>query len=133
MKKKVKNKLNPLIIAGILIIVLLIIFFSFWKLPKKDEGNDTIEPQTDCDSINLKIQELNPNFNILKIRREAGKGNLNKIRIFINQEINEVFAIDLGELENKQFILDINSGDEVKIAPILIDGTVCDISDTKIV
>jgi len=141
MKKQVKQKqANPLIIAGIiviiLVIVLLIIIFSPWKSFNNDKGNDkeddTTETQTDCASINLKIQELNPNFNILIIKRESGSGDLHKIRISINQEAEDLRAIGLDEGEDKQFILDINSGDEVKIAPILADGTVCDISDTQI-
>ena len=136
MKKQVKT----LIIVGILVIlaiVLLIIVFYPWKSFKDDKENNiiesqTFETQTDCVSINLKIQELDPDFNILKIRREIGEGDLSKIRVSINQETEDLVTIGLDESEEKTFILDINSGDEIKIAPILADGTVCSVSDTRI-
>lgn len=136
-KKKEKKKVNPLVIlavAVILIIIVIAMIFVFLKLSENnkiidDFENQIIETREGCISINLKILELDSNFNIIKIKRGIGEGDLYKIRVYINEESEDIMAIGLDESEEKQFLLDIEPGDEVKIAAVLRDGGVCGVSD----
>ena len=132
--KKTRNQISPLIIAGILVIVLSVIILSLILFTNNRGAiiqNSDVGTQADC-TIHLKIQEINPDFNILKIKRESGEGELYQVRVFINDKEEDLFVIDLDEGEEKQFLLNIDSGDEVKIASILKDGNVCSVSDERV-
>ena len=122
------------IIALILIIAIAIILFS-----KKDfssdsdkKTNDIIQP-SECLTVNLRISEINPSTNMLKITRLAGAGNLYQIKISVNGNLfDNLLASDIKEGDTKILLVNTNPGDKVEIATILKDGTVCSVSDTKI-
>jgi len=133
--KKNRNNSRNFIIIGIVVGIIIIISIAIFlqKDSSPDTKTDDIIQPPQCLSINLKISEINPNTNMLKISRGIGKGDLSKIKILVNgNPIDNLLASDIKEGATKIFIININPGDNVEIAPILKDGTICAISDTKI-
>ena len=77
-----------------------------------------------------KIRNL---WDILNIRRRSGAGDLEKIKVLVNDvSIKEADASTLFELSDMEIDLNMNSGDEIKIAAVLDDRRVCDIADSEI-
>jgi len=136
-KRSKKNNSNIFKIIGIIALV-LIIAIAIILFSKKDSSSDkktdnSIIQSSECLAINLKISEINPSTNMLKITRLAGAGNLYQIKISVNGNLfDNLLASDIKEGDTKIFIINTNPGDKVEIAPILKDGTICSFSDTKI-
>lgn len=134
-RNKTKLAIIGLILNIIVIIIstiILIFVIVVWKTVA--EGVKEVEPQTGCLTLNLKINEINADLDNIEVERMAGVGDLGKIKILINGgSAKEVDALDMYELTKKDISININSGDEVQIIPVLTDGTVCTASDTKIV
>ncbi len=135
-KRSKKNNSKVFKIIGIIALILIIAIFIIFLLKKDsslDKKTDDIIQPTECLAINLKISEINPSTNMLKITKLAGAGNLYQIKISINgNQIDNLLASDIKEGATKIFIININPGDKVEIAPILKDGTICSVSDTKV-
>jgi len=136
MKKRKKNNYNLFkiigIIALILIIAIAIILFSKKDSSSNKNADNIIQP-SECLTINLKISETNPTTNMLKITRLAGAGDLYQINILVNGNLfDNLLASDIKEGDTKILLVNINPGDKVEISPILKDGTICSVSDTKI-
>ncbi|MDP3026489.1 MAG: hypothetical protein Q8N63_02185 [Nanoarchaeota archaeon] len=136
-KRSKKNNSNIFKIIGIIALILIIAIAIILFL-KKDSSSDkktdnSIIPSSECLAINLKISEINPSTNMLKITRLAGAGNLYQIKISVNANpLDNLLASDIKEDATKIFIVNTNPGDKVEIAPILKDGAICSVSDTKI-
>ncbi|MDP3026490.1 MAG: hypothetical protein Q8N63_02190 [Nanoarchaeota archaeon] len=123
------------IIVGIIMIVYVALFTLSWQEAINTLNKEKAEtnPAIPCLTINLQVDELSPNLDTIKISRGVGKGDLDKIKVFLNgNPIKDLSASDMDESTYKEFSLVINSGDKVEIAPILKDGTICAIIDTKI-
>lgn len=120
------------IIAAVVIIAFLIIIFS-QKNSSSDKKTDNLTQYSECNAINLKISETNTNTNILSITRLTGTGDLYKIKLFVNgNPVYNLIASNIKEGDKKIFIVNMNPGDKIEIAPILRDGTICAVGDTKI-
>lgn len=135
-KKNKKNNSKTFKIIEIIALILIIaisIIFLLKKDSSLDKKTENIIQPPECLAINLIISEINPSTNMLKITRLTGTGDLNKIKLFVNENpVFNLLASDLKEGLSKIFIVDISPEDKVEIAPILKDGTICAVSDTKI-
>lgn len=135
-KRSKKNNSNIFKIIGIIALILIIVVSIIFLLKKdssSDKKTESIIQPSKCLAINLKISKINPSTNILEITKLDGTKNLYQIKISINgNRINNLLASDIKEGATKIFIVNTNPGDKVEIAPILKDGTICSVSDTKI-
>jgi hypothetical protein len=105
--------------------------------PPKEAANN---PR--CSAIDLEIISVNATTKKMIVKRNLGGVDLSKLKIYY-RGIKSVSNVDASNLnENTEIILSIgyqigkshfgrylSVGDEVLIAPILNDGTLCDLKD----
>lgn len=138
-----------LIIGGIVFLISIsLVIYSVVKLVgpislSLDYPSEEAKNNPRCSAINLEIVSINAETKKMVVKRNLGGEDFSKIKIYYNgiKAISNVGANNLKEGTSIEVSAGykvatygnrLNVGDELFIAPILNDGTLCDLKDSAI-
>lgn len=135
-----KKGQEQIITTILLILIVLAAIIIVWQVIDRfiKGGSAEISSRMSCVDVRLDIISANATGTV-KITRLAGGDNdaVSNIKILVNGAAATIGTAPspttLEPLETKTWTLSstVNTGDEVQIAPVLNDGTICDVSDTE--
>ena len=134
MNKKAQAQIITTVLIILLVLAAIVIV---WQVIQGtvEGGAKQVEGQTDCLTVNLEIESLtasiddDPNTQndesiagAIKVHRKVGAGDLQKIRIIIDGTAidPDTDASDLKELGSKSITTALTSGQEIKIAAMIV-------------
>jgi flagellin-like protein len=141
-KKRAQSEIITTVLIILLVLAAIVIV---WQVVRSTvtTGASQITGGTDCITLGFQITRADIGSNNITIKRIAGVGDLDKIKLILNGVTNSTDnnAASLSELESKQLFLSplastLKAGDEIEIAAVLGikgNGKVCNIADTYIV
>ena len=132
-----KDKGQAQVIATVLIILLVLAAVVIvWQVVRNatTEGTEQIEGGTECLSIGLEILSADAVANIVTVKRNAGSGDLAKIKVLVGGSSIKDYDVTLLPLETEVIDIttdhDLVSGEAIEIAAILDSGKICNVADT---
>ena len=115
------------IVASVLIILLVIVAIGIvWGILKPPILKSSQEVNFNLLTVNMQVDRATPSENLisLKLSRQAGQGQVDKIRVVISNETSsEVKSVaGLEELESRTYSIETSIGNasKIEIAPILM-------------
>jgi len=136
----ISKKAQSEVIATVLIILIVlavigVVAVVVTKTVKK--GAESATEKAACLDIKMTIAEALADADSIKVDRAVGAGAIKSIRVYVNGVLNAENETAIpAELESKTLALNgttLASENEVKIAAVLSDDTLCDFSDARTV
>ncbi len=137
-KKRAQSEIITTVLIILLVLAAIVIV---WQVVRSTvtTGADQITGGTDCITLGFEITRADVGANNITVKRIAGLGDLDKIKLILNGVTNETDdSASLGELESKKITLvpsasTLKAGDKIEIAAVLGtkgNGKVCNVADT---
>jgi len=121
------------VVANVLIVLLVVAgVVLLWSAVRPTIEQAGEQVGAECVTVDLEVIGCNITTEILTVRRNSGSGDLSGARLIIGDETTDCNAVaDVEQLasvmcnvtESGDFFLD--TGNEVQVAAIISDGTVC--------
>lgn len=145
--KKMYNKKraqSEIITTVLIILLVLAAIVIVWQVVRNTvtTGAGQITGGTDCITLGFEITKASAGANNITVKRTAGAGDLNKLKVIVNGVVNNTVDVStLKELESTTLALNpttstLKSADKVEVAAVLGtlgNGKICNIAaDTTI-
>lgn len=132
-----KKGVSQIVTTILIILLVLAAIVIVWQAVKGtiEKGAETIESKTQCMDISLSIVSADVSDSTVKVMRLSGGNNdvVKDVKILVEgiSVTHNLADPSLDVLESKSYTgVTMVAENEVQVAAVLTDGTVCDISDT---
>tara|TARA_Y100000310_G_C20604460_1_gene774785 strand:- start:54 stop:470 length:417 start_codon:yes stop_codon:yes gene_type:complete len=131
----IKKAQSQIITTVLIILLVLAAVVIVWQVVNSTvrEGTGELEGKVSCFSINMEV--TGANLTHIKVLRSPGGSEEPSVttQIFQNNLNTNNVTTGLAELGTLTFKLPSSLGDEIQIAPVLSDGTLCPLTGKETV
>jgi len=132
-----KKGQSEIITTVLIILLVLAAIVIVWQVVRSTvtTGANQISGGTDCITLGFEITRADAGSNNVTVKRIAGEGDLNKLKVLVNGAVRNdtADATGLDELETMKITTGtpiLATGDTVEVAAVLKNGKGCDVADT---
>lgn len=131
-----KKGQSEIITTVLIILLVLAAIVIVWQVVRSTvtTGANQISGGTDCITLGFEITRANIGASNITVKRVAGEGDLDKLKVLVNGAVRNdtADATGLDELETMKVTTGtaLAAGDVIEVAAVLKNGKGCDVADT---